>query len=321
MNKMLWGDKPYHSLDYEMKARFGEKVYKISLESGMTCPNRDGTLDSRGCIFCSGKGSGDFAAPLSTSITSQIDAGLEELSARKNVGKKFIAYFQSFTNTYAPAPILRPMFEEALRHPKVVMLSIATRPDCLPDDVLALLAECNRFKPVIVELGLQTIHEQTAVLIRRGYPLQVYDTAVESLKSLGLEVVTHVIAGLPGETLDDFLETVFYVGSSGSDGIKIQLLHILKQTDLAILYENGQCEAMSFEHYIDAVVRAISILPEETVIHRLTGDGPKSLLIAPEWSSRKREVLNAIHRELKNRNIWQGKERTHYIHERSLYDI
>lgn len=318
---MLWGDKPYHSLDYEMKERFGEKVYKISLESGMTCPNRDGTLDNRGCIFCSSKGSGDFAAPMSSSITRQLDAGIEGLSSRKRVGKKFIAYFQSFTNTYAPIQVLRPMFKEALHHPKVVMLSIATRPDCLPDDVLALLAECNRFKPVIVELGLQTIHEQTAAFIRRGYSLKTYDTAVDSLRSLGIEVVTHVIAGLPGETTEDFLKTVFYVGNAGSDGIKIQLLHILKHTDLALLYENGQCDAMSFDSYIDAVVRAIAILPEETVIHRLTGDGPKSLLIAPEWSSRKREVLNAIHRELKIRDIWQGKERKHYIHERSFYNI
>lgn len=318
---MMWGGKRYHSLDYEMKKRFGEKVYKISLESGMTCPNRDGTLDSRGCIFCSGKGSGDFAAPLADSITRQIDEGIQGLSSRKKVGDKFIAYFQSFTNTYAPVSVLRDMYEEALRHPKVVMLSIATRPDCLPEEVLALLAECNRIKPVMVELGLQTIHEQTASLIRRGYALEVYDTAVESLKALGLEVVTHVIAGLPGETQEDFLKTVFHVGETGSDGIKLQLLHILEGTDLATLYRQGTCHAMTFDAYIDTIIRALAILPENMVIHRLTGDGPKSLLIAPVWSSRKRDVLNEIHRQLKSRDLWQGKERKRYIHERSIYDL
>ncbi len=211
MTKKMWGDKPYHSLDYEMKQRFGEKVYKISLQSGLSCPNRDGTIGVGGCIFCSGSGSGDFASPLCSTVTEQIDKGIRELSARKHVGHKFIAYFQSFTNTYAPVEILQPMYQEALRHPDVVMLSIATRPDCLPADVLKLLEECRRIKPVIVELGLQTIHEQTASLIRRGYPLSVYDSAVQSLKNIGIEVVTHVIAGLPHESGDDFLETVSYV--------------------------------------------------------------------------------------------------------------
>lgn len=307
MTKKTWGEKPYHSLDYEMKKRFGEKVYKISLESGMTCPNRDGTIGTGGCIFCSGSGSGDFASPLTNSVTQQIDAGIEGISRRKTVGSKFIAYFQSFTNTYAPADLLRPMYLEALSHPSVVMLSIATRPDCLPDDVLELLQECNKIKPVIVELGLQTIHEKTAEFIRRGYSLPVYDTAVERLNDIGIEVVTHVIAGLPHETPVDFLETIHHVGTSGSKGIKIQLLHILKHTDLAQIYLNGQFEALSLESYVNLVIRALSILPEDMVIHRLTGDGPKSLLIAPEWSSRKRQVLNEIHRQMKLQNIWQGK--------------
>lgn len=307
MTKKTWGEKPYHSLDYEMKKRFGEKVYKISLESGMTCPNRDGTIGTGGCIFCSGSGSGDFASPLTNSVTQQIDAGIEGISRRKTVGSKFIAYFQSFTNTYAPADLLRPMYLEALSHPSVVMLSIATRPDCLPDDVLELLQECNKIKPVIVELGLQTIHEKTAEFIRRGYSLPVYDTAVERLNDIGIEVVTHVIAGLPHETPVDFLETIHHVGTSGSKGIKIQLLHILKHTDLAQIYLNGQFEALSLESYVNLVIRALSILPEDMVIHRLTGDGPKSLLIAPEWSSRKRQVLNEIHHQMKLQNIWQGK--------------
>lgn len=309
----MWGEKPYHSFDFEMKQRFGEKVYKVSLASGMTCPNRDGTTGTGGCLFCSGNGSGDFASPLSDSVSRQIDRGIEGISSRKQVGNKFIAYFQSFTNTYAPTEVLRPMYMEAIRHPKVVMLSIATRPDCLPGDVLSLLSECNQIKPVIVELGLQTIHEKTASFIRRGYKLPVYDTAVEQLRSRGIEVVTHVIAGLPGETSGEFLETVSHVGNSGSNGIKIQLLHVLESTDLATLYRNGNYEPMTRNAYIQTVISALSILPAEMVIHRLTGDGPKKLLLAPEWSSRKREVLNEIHRQMKIQNVWQGKERSRSI--------
>lgn len=312
-----WGGKPYHSFDYEMKRRFGEKIYKVSLEGGMTCPNRDGTIGTGGCIFCSGNGSGDFAAPRTDSVTRQIDQGIEGISSRKHVGNKFIAYFQSFTNTYAPVDILRPMFMEAIGHPGIVMLSIATRPDCLPDDVLALLDECRRIKPVIVELGLQTIHERTAVLIRRGYPLETYDTAVASLKSLGLEIVTHVIAGLPFETREDFLETVSYVANSGCDGIKLQLLHVIRNTDLDTLYQEGAFDVLTMDAYIDTIISALSILPEEMVIHRLTGDGPAELLSAPLWSRRKREVLNEIHRKMKQRQMWQGKERSQYIYERS----
>lgn len=304
----MWGEKPYHSLDYEMKHRFGEKVYKISLDGGLTCPNRDGTLDTRGCIFCSGNGSGDFAAPRCSSVTAQITQGIEGIKKRKQVGRKFIAYFQSFTNTYAPVSYLEPLYKEALSHPDVVMLSIATRPDCLPPDVLHLLAECNRIKPVIVELGLQTSSEATAQFIRRGYPLSVYEDAVTKLKGLGIEVVTHVIAGLPGETKQDFYNTLSHVAACHSDGIKIQLLHILKGTDLAALYESGQCTVLTQEEYIDLVLHSIALLPPEMTIHRLTGDGPKKLLLAPLWSSRKREVLNEIHKQLKQQNIWQGKE-------------
>lgn len=307
-NRKMWGEKPYHSLDYEMKHRFGEKVYKISLDGGLTCPNRDGTLDTRGCIFCSGNGSGDFAAPRCSSVTAQITQGIEGIKKRKQVGRKFIAYFQSFTNTYAPVSYLEPLYKEALAHPDVVMLSIATRPDCLPPDVLQLLAECNRIKPVIVELGLQTSSETTAQFIRRGYPLSVYEDAVTKLKGLGIEVVTHVIAGLPGETKQDFYNTLSHVAACHSDGIKIQLLHILKGTDLAALYESGQCTVLTQEEYIDLVLHSIALLPPEMTIHRLTGDGPKELLLAPLWSSRKREVLNEIHKQLKQQNIWQGKE-------------
>lgn len=308
MNSKRWGEKPYHSLDYEMKQRFGEKVYKISLEGGMTCPNRDGTIATGGCIFCSGSGSGDFAVPLCSSVTEQINTGITGLSSRKHVGSKFIAYFQSYTNTYAPVRKLRQLYMEALQHPQVVMLSIATRPDCLPDDVLDLLEECNRIKPVILELGLQTIHDSTATYIRRGYATEVYDDSVRQLTNRGIEVVTHVIAGLPGESEGDFLATISHVANSNSTGIKIQLLHILKGTDLALHYSEGRFEALSQDSYISLVLKALSILPPDMVIHRLTGDGPKDLLIAPMWSCRKRQVLNEIHRRMKEENIWQGKE-------------
>lgn len=309
MTKKMWAGKPYHSLDYELKHRFGEKVYKVSLEGGMTCPNRDGTLDTRGCIFCSGRGSGDFAAPRCLSVTEQIDNAIRGISSRKQTGHKFIAYFQSFTNTYAPVSQLKPLYEEALAHPDVVMLSVATRPDCLPEEVLDLLEQCNRKKPVIVELGLQSIHPKTAEYIRRGYPTGTYTTSVELLKQRGLEVVTHVIAGLPFETKQDFLDTVSYVGQSGSDGIKLQLLHVLEGTDLAKEYRTGVFDVLTRDEYLDWVASALSMLPEHIVIHRLTGDGPKDLLIAPGWSSRKREVLNELHRKLKEENIWQGKQR------------
>lgn len=301
-----WGEKPYHSLDYELKHRFGEKIYKISLEGGMSCPNRDGTLGTGGCIFCSGKGSGDFASPLCGSITRQIDMGIAGISARKQVGDRFIAYFQSYTNTYAPVSVLEPLFMEAISHPKIVMLSVATRPDCLPDDVLDLLSRCNQIKPVMVELGLQTIHERTAAYIRRGYDLPVYDEAVRELTTRGIEVVTHVIAGLPWETKEMFLQTVSHVAHAGSHGIKLQLLHVLKGTDLADEYLEHKFQVLTKEEYLDWITSALTILPEDMVIHRLTGDGPKDLLLAPLWSSRKREVLNDLHKKMKEDALWQS---------------
>lgn len=301
-----WGGKPYHSLDYELKKRFGEKVYKTALAGGVTCPNRDGTLGRRGCIFCSGKGSGDFASPHDTSVTEQINREIKRLREHKQTGRKFIAYFQSFTSTYAPVSVLEPMYEEAIAHPDVVMLSIATRPDCLPDDVFELLARCREKIPVMVELGLQTIHPNTASYIRRGYSLDVYDTAVERLKSIGIEVVTHVIAGLPGETKKDFLSTVEYVAGKNSDGIKLQLLHVLKGTDLAADYARHTFETLSQDEYLDYITSALVILPENMVIHRVTGDGPKDLLLAPRWSQNKRGVLNALHQKMKQEHLWQG---------------
>lgn len=304
-----WGELRFHSLDFELKKRFGEKVYKIALQSGTTCPNRDGTLDTRGCIFCSHGGSGDFAAQRTGSITEQINDEIARLNQTKNIGRKFIAYFQSFTGTYAPVRILQPMWEEALSHPDVVMLSIATRPDCLPDDILEGLIKCQKKKPVSLELGLQTFHEKSAAYIRRGYELHVYNTAVERLNSLGFEIVTHVIAGLPGETKEDFLATIRHVAEVGSDGIKLQLLHVLEGTDLATDYKRGMFNTLSQEEYLDWVTSAISILPEHMVIHRVTGDGPRNLLIAPSWSLDKKKVLGSLYQKMKQENIWQGKNR------------
>lgn len=308
MSVQRWGEKPYHSLDYELKKRFGEKIYKVSLDGGFTCPNRDGTLGTGGCIFCSSAGSGDFASPCCESVTRQIENGIAGISARKSTGSCFIAYFQSFTNTYAPVEKLRPMFLEAIRHPQIVMLSVGTRPDCLPEDVLDLLTECNKIKPVMVELGLQSIHPSTVSYIRRGYDLPVYDKAVNVLHQRGIEVVTHVIAGLPGESKEDFLATVRHTAAVHSDGIKLQLLHVLQGTDLAVDYAAGKFRTLSMEEYLDWITDSLLILPPDMVIHRLTGDGPKNLLIAPAWSSRKREVLNTLHRQLKEKNLWQGKE-------------
>ena len=272
-----WGDKPYHSLDYENKKRFGEKVYKISLAGGTTCPNRDGTLGTRGCCFCSGSGSGDFAATKG-SITEQIEEAIARVSRYKNAGHHFTAYFQSFTATYAPIETLRAAWEEAMTHESVVTLAIATRPDCLGDDVLSLLADCCRKMPVTVELGLQTIHPDTIRYIRRGYPNSVYETAVKNLQNIGV-----------------------------NDGIKLQLLHVLKGTDLALDYENKMFRTLTPDEYLDYITEALSILPPDMVIHRVTGDGPKDLLIAPLWSANKRMVLNSLQKKMKQEHIFQGK--------------
>lgn len=283
----------YYSLNNYLRDTFGCKVYKISLDAGFTCPNRDGTLDTRGCIFCSAGGSGDFAQSSRFSITQQIEKGKELVSSKIKSGK-YIAYFQAYTNTYAPAEVLRKKYYEALNHSDIVALSIATRPDCLGEDVLELLDEINKIKPVFVELGLQTVHEKTAEYIRRGYTLDIYDKAVKNLKSIGVNVVVHVILGLPYETKADMLDTVGYVCRSGVDGIKLQLLHVLKNTDLANDYLDGKFKVLEFDEYIDLIKDCLEIIPENIVIHRLTGDGAKKDLIAPLWSADKKRVLNAI---------------------------
>ena len=276
---------------------YGCKVYKIALSGGFTCPNRDGKLDTRGCIFCSAGGSGDFAEDPKKTVTQQIEDGKKRVES-KNKNGKYIAYFQAYTGTYAPVSKLKELFYEAINHPDIVILSIATRPDCLPDDVLALLAELNRIKPVWIELGLQTIHESSIEYIRRGYDTVVYDETVKKLHALGITVITHVILGLPGETAEDMLETVRYVCDSKSNGIKLQLLHVLKGTDLEKDYLSGKFNTLSEDEYIEILKKCITIIPKNVVIHRLTGDGPKKLLIAPLWSSDKKHVMNRIRKEV-----------------------
>jgi hypothetical protein len=303
---MKWNEKPYHSLDYELKQRFGEKVYRLSLNGGMTCPNRDGTVGTGGCIFCSQGGSGDFAASASLSITQQLQSQ-KALIRRKRPVNKFIAYFQAYTNTYAPASYLERIFTEAIADPEVVALSVATRPDCLPDDVLALLERLNRQKPVWIELGLQTIHPDSAELIRRGYDLDCFERAVRELRSRSLEVIVHTILGLPWENHEQMLETIDYLNGCGIQGIKLQLLHILKGTELADYYERTSFPVMTMEEYIEVLSDCIGHLAPDIVIHRLTGDGPAELLIAPLWSRKKRTVLNQIHASFRSHELWQGK--------------
>lgn len=302
-----WNGKPYYSFDYMLKERFSEKVYKVALNGGMTCPNRDGTLGSRGCIFCSAGGSGDFAGDKQDSITTQIEKQAARLRMKRNASS-FVAYFQAYTNTYAPVEYLRSIFTEAISHPDIVALSIGTRPDCLGKDVLNLLEELNQQKPVWVELGLQTIHEKTASYIRRGYPLSCFDEAVQQLRNRNLDVIVHTILGLPGETKEDILETINYLNHTDIQGIKLQLLHVLKNTDLAKDYLDGKFSAYEMNEYIDLVIDCLEHLSPKIVIHRLTGDGPKDLLIAPTWSSAKKTVLNTLHHECKIRGAYQGKQ-------------
>ena len=287
----------YYSFNQYLRDTFGCKVYKISINAGFTCPNRDGTLGHGGCIFCSRGGSGDFAESAKKSIAEQIESGKRRIEKKIKDGK-YIAYFQAFTNTYAPVEVLEKKFTEAMEHPDIVAVSIATRPDCLPDEVMELLEKLNDIKPVFVELGLQTVHEETAEYIRSGYSLDVYDNAVARLKAAGINVVTHVIIGLPFETKADVLETVDHVCRAGTDGIKLQLLHVLKNTDLAKDYESGKFKALTLEEYTDILKACVEIIPKNVVIHRLTGDGAKKDLIAPLWSADKKNVLNQINRAL-----------------------
>jgi len=288
----------YTSVNDYLKQTFNEKIYKIAIDAGFTCPTRDGTKDYRGCIFCSGSGSGDFAESRNLSVTEQIDIGKERVESKKP--GKYIAYFQAFTNTYAPVEVLRQKFLEAMKCEDVVAISVATRPDCLGEEVIDLLDELNKIKPVWVELGLQTIHEETARYIRRGYDLHVFDKAVKDLERIHIpQIIVHVILGLPGESKEMMLDSVRYVINSGANGIKLQLLHVLKGTDLAIDYEKGGFKTLEMDEYIDILVDCLGIIPDEMVVHRITGDGPKKDLIAPLWSGDKKRVLNSINKALK----------------------
>lgn len=289
----------YISLNEYLKNQFGNKVYKLALSAATTCPNRDGTVGKGGCIFCGEEGSGSFASPVTMSVTEQIETAKTRIKSKTNANK-FIAYFQSFTGTYAPIDYLERIFFEAISHPEVVILSIATRPDCLPPEVLDLLARLNRIKPVWVELGLQTIHSETAKYIRRGYPLSCYDTAVRNLNKIGVNVITHMIIGLPYESEKMMVETAEYIGKSGAGGIKLQLLHVLKGTDLEKDYLAGKFRCLTLEEYTAILKKCLSVLPDGMVVHRITGDGDKKKLVAPLWSGDKKKVLNYINNELKS---------------------
>lgn len=299
-----------YTLNDYCRETFGEKLYKISLNGGFTCPNRDGTLGSRGCIFCSAGGSGDFAEDPHASIAAQIEAGKKKVEKKMKSGGHYIAYFQAYTNTYAPLERLEALFTAAISHPDIRVLSIATRPDCMPEETVALLARLNRIKPVWVELGLQTIHEESARYIRRGYPLTDYEDALRRLKEAGLTMITHVILGLPGETREDMLETIKYLAKgikdTRTDGIKLQLLHVLRNTDLAEDYLAGRFSVMTLEEYLPLLADCVRRLPPDMVVHRITGDGPKNLLLAPLWTGNKRLVLNAITRYFKEEQVQQG---------------
>ncbi len=293
----------YYSFNQYLRDTFGEKVYKIALDGGFTCPNRDGTVGVGGCIFCAGDGSGAFAGKRTCSVAEQMETAkrLVEKKMGKDTGKphKYIAYFQNFTGTYDSVERLRMLYSQAIAPDEIVALSIATRPDCISEEVLDLLEELNKRKPVWVELGLQTIHEKTAAYIRRGYELAVYERAVRQLKERNLVVITHMIIGLPYETKDMMVETARFIGAIGSDGIKLQLLHVLKGTDLAKDYEKGLFQVLSLEEYVQIVAECLAVLPEGMVIHRLTGDGDKKQLIAPMWSADKKRVLNRLAKEIK----------------------
>ena len=295
----------YYSLNKYLRRSFGCKVYKLALDGGFSCPNRDGTLGTGGCIFCSGRGSGEFSAPTGDDVPAALQKA-KELVRGKNPDGKYIAYFQSFTGTYAPLCKLRELYSAAIAQPDIVALSVATRPDCLPEETVALLRELNQLKPVWVELGLQSIHPETARYIRRGYELPVFDDAVRRLKEAGLTVIVHMIIGLPGESEEMIYQTAEYIGRSGADGVKFQLLHVPEGTDLAEEYRKGLFEALSMEEYIRLLGGCIERIPPETVVHRLTGDGDKRSLIAPLWSGDKKRVLNAINKSFAQRGIRQG---------------
>ncbi len=302
----MWNDKRYHTLDYEMKKVFGEKTIKLSIDGGFTCPNRDGTISSKGCIFCSERGSGDFNSDRNKSITNQISEQ-KQIMSKKWKSDTYIAYFQSFTNTYGSVENLRKKFYEALSCENIKGLAIATRPDCINEQILGLLDELNSKTFLWIELGLQSIHDNTASFIRRGYNLEQFEKAYELLRSKNIKTVTHLIVGLPTESKEQYLETVRYISKKDIWGIKIHMLHILKNTDLETYYSNNKFKILTLDEYVNVVCDSLELLNPITVIHRLTGDGKKSDLIEPLWTLDKLKVLSKIDQELKNRNNYQGK--------------
>ncbi len=308
MTNTNWHDKPYYSLDAYCKNTFQHKCYKIALDAGFTCPNRDGTLGDRGCIFCSAGGSGDFAGKGDT-VAEQLEQG-KALWGDKKVGQHFIAYFQAYTNTYAPLPYLKEIYTQALSQPEICGISIATRPDCLPEEILLLLDELRLQYPdkfIWLELGLQTIHENTAAYIRRGYSLHCFEDTVKRLQNHQLPWIVHIILGLPGETAQQVYDTIEYLNHLSPFGIKLQLLHVLAGTDLAADYEKGMFTTLTKDAYLNTLIHCLELLSPEIVVHRLTGDGPRRLLLSPLWSCDKRDVLNTLHREMKQRNTYQGR--------------
>ncbi|MGN0345740.1 MAG: TIGR01212 family radical SAM protein [Lachnospiraceae bacterium] len=313
MKQQLWDSKPYYSLNSYFQSVYGRKIYKIALDGGMTCPNRDGTIDNRGCIFCSRGGSGDFAESMNKEqpdIRAQITKGKERLRAKYS-GSGYVAYFQSYTNTYAPIDYLRRIYSDALDDPEVVGISIATRPDCLSGDVIALLRKLSKEYPekfIWVELGLQTIHRESIAFIRRGYDNSVFEEAVKKLQQIQLPVIVHIILGLPGETKEQMLSTIEYLNTFPLFGVKLQLLHVLEGTDLATHFANREFDVLTMNEYMDILIECLEHLNPETVVHRVTGDGPKKILIAPLWSSDKKQVLNGLLKEMNIRNSWQGKK-------------
>ncbi len=309
----LWNEKPYNSVDYYFKKIYNRKIYKIAIDGGMTCPNRDGVIDTRGCIFCSKGGSGEFAVPFDKehpSVLLQLEKGKELIKSKIGEDTRFLAYFQPYTNTYAPIETLRQLYTEALSDEEVVGLSIATRPDCLSEDVLILLDELKEEYPdkfIWIELGLQTIHRKTAAYIRRGYELDVFEDAFKKLNNISIPVIVHVILGLPGETEDMMLQTIEYLNTFPIFGIKLQLLHVIADTDLAIDYANRDFEVLTKEEYLNIVIECIEHLCPDIVIHRLTGDGSKDTLIAPLWSLNKKDILNSLIKQMKEQESYQGK--------------
>lgn len=300
-----WGGKRYHTLNSFLREKFGDKVFKISIDGGFTCPNRDGKVSKGGCIFCSEQGSGDFAGNRIKSISTQFE-DIKCVMQKKWRSGKYIAYFQAYTNTYAPVDVLRKKYEEAIEKEGVVALAIATRPDCLPDEVIDLIAEMNERVYTWVELGLQTTNEETAELINRGYKLEVFDDAVRRLRARNIDIVAHVIFGLPGETKEDMINTVDYLAHSDIQGIKLHLLHLMKNTRLVKLYNEGKLKFMDKDEYVELICKAITRIPENVIIHRLTGDAPRDSLIGPMWSLKKWEVLNDIDKYMEDKNIYQG---------------